>query len=110
MAKHDLSKMDKDQLNSLRTEVENAIRQYDDRRRKEALAAAEAAAAENGFSLQQLLGTRSPAKGNRKTTSPKYRHPENPSITWSGRGRRPAWFADTIAAGISEAHMLITKG
>lgn len=29
----------------------------------------------------------------------KYRHPENPQLTWSGRGRRPAWIRDAIEAG-----------
>ncbi|MBM9595997.1 H-NS histone family protein [Roseitranquillus sediminis] len=26
----------------------------------------------------------------RSAQIPKYRHPENPSLTWSGRGRQPA--------------------
>ena len=29
----------------------------------------------------------------------KYRHPENAALTWSGRGRKPQWFADHINAG-----------
>jgi hypothetical protein len=31
--------------------------------------------------------------------APKYRHPEKPDLTWSGRGRRPAWVRDAMEAG-----------
>jgi DNA-binding protein H-NS len=30
---------------------------------------------------------------------PKYRNPENPSITWSGRGKQPVWLSEYLAAG-----------
>lgn len=33
--------------------------------------------------------------------APKYRHPENPELTWSGRGRRPGWIRDAVGAGRS---------
>ena len=32
---------------------------------------------------------------------PKFRNPNNPSETWSGRGKTPHWVADLIAAGRS---------
>lgn len=28
-----------------------------------------------------------------------YRNPDNPSQTWSGKGRKPAWFTDAVGAG-----------
>jgi DNA-binding protein H-NS len=30
---------------------------------------------------------------------PKYRNPNNPSETWSGRGKTPRWVAELIASG-----------
>ena len=30
---------------------------------------------------------------------PKFRNPEDPSITWSGRGKHPRWVDDLLAAG-----------
>jgi hypothetical protein len=30
---------------------------------------------------------------------PKYRHPESPELTWSGRGRRPVWIRAALEAG-----------
>jgi len=38
-------------------------------------------------------------KATRAPALAKYRHPENAAITWSGRGRKPQWFADHINGG-----------
>ena len=31
--------------------------------------------------------------------APKYRNPDDPSVTWSGRGRQPKWVQVAIAGG-----------
>ena len=46
-------------------------------------------------------------KKARASSPPKYRHPENPSLTWSGRGRQPAWYKELVEAGTSEEDLLI---
>jgi DNA-binding protein H-NS len=33
------------------------------------------------------------------TVSPKYRNPDHPSETWSGRGKRPRWLTAALTAG-----------
>ncbi|MFM7445463.1 MAG: H-NS family nucleoid-associated regulatory protein [Tabrizicola sp.] len=38
-------------------------------------------------------------KATRAPALAKYRHPENAALTWSGRGRKPHWFADHVNAG-----------
>ena len=30
---------------------------------------------------------------------PKFRNPQDPSVTWSGRGKQPHWLVDLLAAG-----------
>jgi len=35
----------------------------------------------------------------RATVPPKYRNPENPAETWTGRGRQPKWVAAKLASG-----------
>ena len=45
----------------------------------------------------------------RSEISPKYRNPENPSETWSGRGREPKWLQHQIANGKSKEDFLIVK-
>jgi len=46
-----------------------------------------------------------PTKG--KSIPPKYRNPDDPAQTWTGRGKKPAWFLDALEAGHSEESMLI---
>jgi len=107
MADIDLDKMSREELAQLRRSLDKAIRTFEDRQRKEALAAAEAAAQERGFSLGELIDgkTRQP----RRSRPPKYRHPENPALTWSGRGRQPAWYKEMIEAGRREEDLLIAS-
>jgi len=31
--------------------------------------------------------------------APKYRHPENLALTWSGRRRKPQWFVEALETG-----------
>ena len=100
MPAKDLSKMTLKELHAHWAEVDAAIAEAEVRNRKEALAAVQAAAKEMGVTLEQLSG--SGAKTSRKAPTPaKYRHPENPEVTWSGRGRQPGWIKDALANGQS---------
>jgi DNA-binding protein H-NS len=82
------------ELKQLQKDLTKTIAKFDTRKRSEALSALEAKAQELGFSLADLTGAKSPR--TRSSAAPKYRHPENPEITWSGRGRKPRWFQDAI--------------
>ena len=44
-----------------------------------------------------------------RTQAPKYRNPNNPEQTWSGRGKKPKWYIEALADNISEAAMLIKE-
>jgi DNA-binding protein H-NS len=37
----------------------------------------------------------------RRAVHPKYQNPDNPTDTWSGRGRKPKWIEDQLASGKS---------
>ena len=41
--------------------------------------------------------------------SPKYRNPANTKQTWTGRGKRPRWLAELVAAGKKVDDFLIKK-
>jgi len=99
----DLSDLGLDELETLKSDTEKAIKTLKARRRAEALAAAEAAARELGFSLSELSGA--PTKGAKTVHPPKYQHPENPEVTWSGRGRRPKWFIEALNGGKAPEEM-----
>lgn len=105
MERFDLESLSLNELKSLQKDVARSIKGFEDRKRREAIAAAEAAARNAGFSLYELLGRTKQTK--RTASPPRFRHPENPEVTWSGRGRQPTWYKDAIAAGISEDDLKI---
>lgn len=86
----DLSGMSRQELRDLQKEIEKQLQRAEREERKMALAAAEAAAREAGFSLNELLSDSPKAAKGKQSLPAKYRDPET-GKTWSGRGRRPAW-------------------
>lgn len=103
MPEIDLDGLSLKELKQLQKNVAKAISTFEDRKKKEALAALEAKAVEMGFSLSELTN----GKGG-KISAPKYRNLDDPSQTWTGRGRKPAWFVDALARGVSPEEMLIS--
>lgn len=100
MADYNLDKMDLDELKKLQKAVNKAVDDFHERKRREALAAAEKAAAELGFSLGELTSGQKTGKKTKTGLPPKYRNPENPAQSWSGRGRRPQWVVEAIDNGV----------
>ncbi|HSF63420.1 MAG TPA: H-NS histone family protein [Paracoccaceae bacterium] len=93
------------ELKDLQSQVGRAIASYEDRKKKAALAELEEKAREMGFSLAELTGVT--GKVGRAPAAAKYANPANASDTWSGRGRKPRWFIEAIAAGKSPADLAV---
>ncbi len=93
----DLDKMSKEELQSLQKDVEKALKTIDARRRAEAKRAAEEAARQFGFSLDDLAGGSGAAKGGKNP--PRYANPDDRSKTWTGRGRQPGWVKSHLERG-----------
>ncbi|MFC3571351.1 H-NS histone family protein [Paracoccus sp. TOH] len=91
----DLDAMSLRELRDLRNKLDRAISTFEDRRKREALAAAESAVREFGFNLADLTV----AKQGRGKVAPKYANPEDPSLTWTGRGRKPRWVQEALDSG-----------
>lgn len=102
----DLQSMPKEDLLALSKKVDKALADYDARKKAEARAAAEALAKEAGYSLSELMEAGS-TKGSKGT--PKYAHPENSAQTWTGRGRKPKWLEEHLAAGGDLEALAIVK-
>ena len=98
-----LEKMSREELESLRKDVDKALVSLESRRKAEARAAAEKAAREHGFSLDDIVKTTK--KGGKSPA--KFRNPDDPTQTWTGRGRQPAWIKDALANGKSVDDFLI---
>lgn len=101
----DLDNMSLDALKDLQREVNKAVATFENRKRKEALAALEEKARQFGFTMAELTGTKIPRQ--RSASVAKYANPANPSDTWTGRGRKPKWFMEAIESGKTEADMAV---
>ncbi|MFD1912594.1 H-NS family nucleoid-associated regulatory protein [Halodurantibacterium flavum] len=97
MADYALEALSLNELKKMQKDVAKAIATFEDRQKAEASAKVEALARDLGYSLAELVGTET--KTSRAPAPPKYRHPENPALTWSGRGRKPQWFVEALAVG-----------
>ena len=106
MADYDLEALSLTELKKLQKDIAKAISAFEDRQKAEARAEVAAMAKQMGFSLTELVGTN--AKTTRAPAPAKFRHPENPALTWSGRGRKPRWFLDALAAGKTEDELTIS--
>jgi DNA-binding protein H-NS len=108
--------MSRKELEKLKSDVEKALKTAEVRDLRAAKKAAEKAAAEFGFSLGELSGDapadtpkrkykkRKPAKGKGVA---KYRNPDDPKQTWTGKGRQPAWFKAAMDKGTDPATLEI---
>lgn len=95
----ELSSMSRLELKKLQKDVEKALKTAEQRDRTEARKAAEKAAAEYGFSLDEVSDGKK-AKGPKGSKAQaKYRNPMNPDQTWTGRGRKPGWIHEALARG-----------
>lgn len=102
----DLKSMSRKELSKLKSDIETALRDAEKRERSEARKAAEKAAAEFGFSLDDIASGAGKGRG-KKASVPKYRNPKDASQTWSGRGRQPQWFKDAMAKGTDASKLEI---
>jgi DNA-binding protein H-NS len=59
--------------------------------------------------LQGRLENKPNARRPYPKVHPKYRNPERPSETWSGRGRQPHWVGDQLKSGKKFDELLIAQ-
>ena len=91
-----LDKMSLSELKQFRKDVDRAIESFHERRKAEAASELEAIARQKGYSLAELTAM---TRKKRKPVRQKYRHPEDPKITWSGRGHKPKWVVAALNEG-----------
>lgn len=59
-------------------------------------------AKDEGYTIEELFGGVSktkPAGTKGRKVAPKYRHPSDPSMTWTGRGKQPRWMEAVLKSG-----------
>ena len=102
-AKIDLGKLSEKELMALKRGIENELKTGRTRAiaaaTQELQDAARRIAGKHGLTVSEVLGRK---RSSRKApVSAKYRNPNDPGQTWSGHGRRPAWFREAMDEGKS---------
>lgn len=101
----DLSKLSLPELETLAQDVQTEIANRREAEKQRVLEQMRELAASIGMTPEELLRAQRGAHRSQRASMPavavKYRHPENPGLTWSGRGKRPQWVTDALAAGKS---------
>ena len=94
-----------EQLEQLVKDLPAQINRRKRAEKKEVKKRLEQLAQQSGFSLHELVSATE--KETKPKAPPKYFNPTNGEQTWSGKGRKPAWFVEAIDAGRTESDMLI---
>lgn len=95
----DISNLTFAELNQLQTQITNEIakRRLDEKKR---LASEfKRLANESGLDLEEIMGQATAGKAVKVTGQAKYANPQDKSLTWTGRGRKPQWVVDFLASG-----------
>ena len=111
----DLSALSLTELRRPHTRINTEIRKRNNTAKRDLLKKMKKLAAEEGFSLNEVVAGKKPSSSaasataapkratrasvKKKKLPPKYFHPDNPSIGWSGRGRKPHWVIDWTNQG-----------
>jgi DNA-binding protein H-NS len=102
----DLSKLSLEELQTLAQDIETEVVNRREAERERVLAQMRELAGSLGMSLEDVLRQERGKSGG--TVAPKYRHPDNPELTWTGRGKRPAWVNEALASGKSLEDLAIS--
>lgn len=94
----DLTTLSEGELSELARKLPEEIKRREEGKKLDFLAKMKELAREHGVDLQEFLGkeNRPIRSGLGVKVKPKYRHPENASLTWTGRGRSPRWVEEYL--------------
>lgn len=93
----DLTQLSVAELDALIRTAQDVREQARERRRQELKAEIEAKLKQEGFLACEVLGAK--LKPKAEPLPAKYAAPDEPGLTWSGRGRMPGWLQGRIDKG-----------
>lgn len=100
----ELDRMSLRELQELELKVRKAKATAQDRSRADLRKKIETMVADAGFRLTDIFSGRG---GKGRTVAAKYVNPEDPSETWTGRGRKPRWLNAKLQEGAKLEKFLI---
>ena len=95
-----------EELRQLAGEIEEEIERRRAADRGRILEQAGELAEQYGMNVEDFLGQ--PEKKRRARPLVKYRNPDNPKQEWAGRGKKPTWVQEALAAGKSLEDFVIS--
>ena len=96
----DLSTLSVSELRDLQQQIPLELRRREAQDKVNILNEVRAFAKARGYALEELVTKETKVKissGNKVKV--KYRHPEDASLEWTGRGRKPKWVEAWLASG-----------
>lgn len=109
MKKINLSVLSAAELQLLKADIDKELAVRDSK--LQAIEEVKQLAASKGLKFEELLTELGFSKaGVRAKLGPapiRFRHPDNAALTWSGRGKRPTWMHEALAAGFTEAQLKV---
>lgn len=97
----DLSKFSLEELQTLAQDIEAEVVTRREAERGRVLQQMRELAGSLGMTLEEVVRGEKGGKGGPGSVPPKYRHPDNPALTWTGRGKRPSWVNEWLSSGKS---------
>lgn len=101
-----LDQLTAEELQGLLIDIEHEIKSRDRVDVDETVNQIHSLAESVGLTADELLDFVQ-SRGKGKGKAPKYCHPNDPTLTWSGRGKRPKWFAALIEQGVDPESLLV---
>lgn len=99
MTEIDLSNFPTPELKELAKSIHKELKHREVEDRKKVKEQIKELAASIGMTPEEILGIESAR--NATAEEPKFRNPDNPEQTWTGRGKRPNWVNEALAQGKS---------
>ena len=95
-------------LENVKRKIEARIEFEARQNRKKALETLHRKATELGYDLKDLVKDelRDSSAVIDTARKAKYVHPDDPNLTWSGRGRQPHWFKSLVRSGVNPESLL----
>jgi DNA-binding protein H-NS len=100
----ELERMSLRELQELELKVRKARAGAQDRSRTELRRKIESMVSDAGFKMADIFGGRG---GKGRTVAAKYVNPDDPTETWTGRGRKPRWLNAKLQEGAKIEKFLI---
>ena len=98
MARVPVEKMSLKQIMALEAQIAEVKAKAEGEVKAELKAKIDALLAASGFTIGDLYPMAGRGKGRSKSAA-KYRNPDDPSQTWTGRGRKPNWLVARLKKG-----------